>query len=208
MSKGLLMTVQAAAALAVLALTTGAPALAASGPEIREQFGSVDPPCPAAPSSPNAGSCVAHVFLQNTGGAGSGVVTINVPLKGATQPGQCHAVIPPTGAGEYVDASCKFDMPPGAQVQSAPSISDISVSGPAGIAGSSGGLDLSSLAVLALAMVTSLLAVGTFIVAQAARRAANRPADAGFRSQPAAARPSPAQPGQRDDSYTLPALPR
>jgi hypothetical protein len=209
MARGIRQTVAAAAgAMTLVILVSASTVLAASGPVFKEHFGAVDPPCPGPSSSAGAGSCVAHVYLENSGGEGSGVVTMNVPLKGAAQAAQCQAVIPPTGGGEYVDVSCKFTMPPGAQLGSPPNVSDISVSVPGTLASTAGGSDLTGIAVLVLAAVTTLLALGTFTVAQAARRAAGMAAGAGLRSRPEGQSAGPEQPATANDSYTLPALPR
>ncbi|HXA42094.1 MAG TPA: hypothetical protein VNV65_04165 [Candidatus Solibacter sp.] len=207
MGRRLLSIVRFAMPLAVFAVVASAgTALGATGPVFKQHFGSVDPPCPGAPNTAIAGTCIAHVDLENTGGQGSGVLTLNVPLKGAAQSAQCQAVIPPTGAGDFVDVSCKFAMPPGAQLATPPNVSDITVSAPTtgSLTGSAGGSDLTGIAVLVLAVATALLALGTFTVAQAARRAAT----AASRSQSPGQRPNAAQPRPADDAYTLPALPR
>lgn len=153
----------------------------AAAPSFEQSYGTVDPPCVGAASGASAPagipagktpvSCIAQVGVVNHGGAGSGYVTILVPIKtasGTAAQVQCVRSIPSTGSEDFAGLTCPFTLQPGETAAGNAVLSNLQSAGAA-----SGG-DAGGIATIVIAVVAGLLSLATLILALSMRRLANR----------------------------------
>ena len=194
-----------AVALPLLLLLAAGCGVVASDPSIQEVQGWVDTACTSAPATSDI-SCGVHLILLNKGGAGSGFMSVVVPVNGAggstAKPVQCIAPIPAMAGGDYTETSCSVVLAKGTVVAAPPQIVSLTV-GAENSAASDPSTLIAVLIALAALNLVALLWVG-FVI----RGLRGRPTSAATAPSPAAA---PATRRGRDDpdaDYNLPRLPQ